>query len=94
MIKKPCLKEGDAIEVIWLDSHVIGNDPWMTVAEAKAGYREGVSIRSVCQYFDSDKDYLYTVSDRSLENDDSESGVMRRLKIPWGAIKSIKRLFV
>ncbi len=86
-MKIPTLKAGDAIEVIWIDSHFVGDKGWMSKEEAVDETRE-IIIRSVCQYLAKDKQYLYTVADRSQTDD----GVMRDLKVPLGCIKSIRRL--
>jgi len=85
-MKIPRLKLGDAIEVIWLDSHFRAEPGWTTEGDIDDG--QGVTIRSVCIYIGKDKDYLHTVADRS----EDMSGVMRDLKIPVGCIKSIRKL--
>lgn len=86
-MKLPRLKPGDAIEAIWIDSHFRADKGWMDAEEIME--TQDVTIRSVCQYAAKDKEYLYTVADRS-EGD--PAGVMRDLKIPKGCIKSVRRL--
>lgn len=84
----PCkgLKVGDAIEVIWFDSHfqAAGWKEERELAEAVE-----MTIRSVCIFVGRDKRYIHTVADRSQED---PAGVLRDLKIPIGCIKSVRRL--
>jgi predicted DNA-binding ArsR family transcriptional regulator len=84
-MKIPRFKPGDAIEIIWTDSHYLDKG-WMDEVDAMGS--ADVTIRSVCQYLSRDKTYICTVSDRSEAMD----GVMRDLKIPIGCIKQIRRL--
>jgi len=84
-MKIPKLKNGDAVEVYWLDSHFMG-DGWKS-EEDITGKGE-FTIRSVCIYIGKDKEYVHTVADRC----ETESGVMRDLKIPIGCIQSIAKL--
>ena len=80
------LKPGDAIEVIWLDSH-FNEAGWQS--EGDIGTGEDVTIRSVCIYVGRDRNYIHTVADRSEKLD----GVMRDLKIPRGCIQTVRRLY-
>ena len=86
MKKIPRLKPGDAIEIIWIDSHsMVGT--WQDASEVMC--QPEFTIRSVCQYLGRDKDFITTVADRSPEQPD---GVMRDMKIPRGCIKRVKKL--
>lgn len=85
-MKLPRLKVGDAIEVIWIDSHYRADKGWMSEEDVDDGNM--VTIRSVCIYIGKDADYLHTVSDRS----EDMSGVMRDLKLPIGCLKAITKL--
>ena len=84
-MKLPRLTPGDALEIIWTDSHY-REKGWQEEDEVIGS--NDVTIRSVCQYLSHDKTYICTVSDRSEAMD----GVMRDLKIPLGCIKTIRRL--
>jgi hypothetical protein len=84
-MKLPRLKIGDAIEVMWLDSHFQG-DGWKGEGDLEADSE--FVIRSVCIYIGRDKLYINTVADRC----EVEDGVMRDLKIPIGCIKAIRKL--
>ena len=85
-MKIPKLKLGDAIEVLWIDSHFRAEPGWTSESEIDDGNE--VVIRSVCIYIGRDKDYLHTVADRS----EDMSGVMRDLKVPRGCCKAIYKL--
>jgi len=82
----PRLKRGDAIEVIWIDAHY-EQKGWINEHEFEDNF--STVIRSVCQYYGQDDQYLVTAADRSVEK---LSGIMRDLRIPKGCIKSIRRL--
>lgn len=86
-MRLPRLKPGDAIEVIWIDSHYQAEKGWM--AESDLSEAGEITVRSVCQYISKDKQYLYTVADRSIEQ---PAGVMRDLKIPLGCVKNVSKL--
>ena len=82
----PDLERGDAIEVVWIDAH-FENKGWINEDE----FEDNLStvIRSVCQYYGRDEEYLITVADRSIEK---LSGIMRDLRIPLGCIKAVRKL--
>ena len=91
MIEIPVFKIGDPIEVIWIDAHFQAGKGWISEEELRSV--KMIAIRSICQFFDKDENYLFTVADRSQEEgDEIARGVMRDLKIPLGCIISIRKL--
>lgn len=89
-MKLPRLTVGDMIEVYWTDSHFCGESGWKSIEEMEDGGRE-VTIKSVCMYMGRHKKYIYSVSDKSTD-EELETGVMRDLKIPIGCITEIYKL--
>ena len=86
-MRLPKLKRGDAILVEWTDASFREDAGWFDENEFLE--LPPVIITSVCHFVKKDKDYLYTVSDRSKTE---PVGIMRDLRIPIGCIKQVKKI--
>lgn len=86
-MRLPKLKRGDAILVEWTDASFRENAGWCD--ENKFLELPPVIITSVCHFVKKDKDYLYTVSDRSQTE---PVGIMRDLRIPIGCLRRVTKL--
>lgn len=85
------IKRGDAVVIIWIDAHYSGDKGWQEEVEFM-DKRDGMEIKSVCQFLGHDEEYVYTAADRSVEGEKYERGIMRDFKIPIGCIKKMRRL--
>ena len=86
-MRLPKLKRGDAILVEWIDAHFRSDAGWCDEDEFLG--LSPVIITSVCHFVKKDKDYLYTVSDRSQTE---PVGIMRDLRIPIGCLRRVTKL--
>ena len=86
-MRLPKLKRGDAILVEWIDAHFRSDAGWCD--EDEYIELEPVTITTVCQYIMRDKDYIYTVADRSQTE---PIGIMRDLRIPIGCLRKVEKL--
>ncbi|HNQ97807.1 MAG TPA: hypothetical protein PKH81_06930 [Treponemataceae bacterium] len=86
-MRLPKLKRGDAILVEWIDAHFLSDAGWRD--EAEYVELEPITITTVCQFIMRDRDYIYTVADRSKTE---PIGIMRDLRIPIGCLRRVTKL--
>ena len=84
----PCLRPGDAIEVIWIDTQTPKESGWMGPAEYQAFRKTPMTMRSVGMFKDKDKDYLGVCGCMDTDGDE----ITLVMSIPVGCIKSVRKL--
>jgi hypothetical protein len=85
------LKIGDAVEVVWFDSHAPQKSGWLPEVEAIEDLKVFFTIRTVSIYIEKTENFILVVGDRA-EGDTFTTTVNRPINIPILAIKSIKKL--
>jgi len=87
-MKIPKLKQGDAVEVIWIDTQTPKESGWMGAEEYTAFRSAPMKMRNIGIYREHDKEYLGLCG--CMDVDGEETTLI--MAIPLGCIKSIRRL--
>lgn len=88
----PRIKKGQAIEVLWEDTHIPGVPGWMSESEhAEWVENAGSLVRSVGIYVGKGRSFLQLVGDCDAE-DSGEKNYLRPINIGIGFIRKVNIL--